>query len=43
MPRWTPLRKGSNFLVLGQGAPHMGKPEICALLKNTLHPNGIGM
>lgn len=43
LPEWIPYNQSKKFMVFDENAPRMGKAEIWRLIKNTLHPSGIGM
>ena len=43
LAEWTPYNKSKKFMVFDENPTRMGKPERLRLLKNTLHPNGLGM
>lgn len=43
LAEWTPYNKSKKFMVFDENPARMGKPERLRLLKNTLHPNGLGM
>ena len=43
LPEWMPYNRSKKFMVFDENPPRMGKAEVRRLIKNTLHPNGIGM